>query len=74
MGDLSNMRQSLAQGARLLTAHEHPSRPENHSVIDPTKWDFYAMDCYRIVGEDKRVGHGSQEEGFSLWTCPVPST
>jgi len=22
-------------------------------VVDPAKFDFYAMDCYRLVGEDK---------------------
>jgi transcriptional regulator with XRE-family HTH domain len=61
MGDLSNVRRSLDQGAQLLTAHEHPSRPENHFVIDPTKWDFYAMDCYRIVGEDRRASEQAGE-------------
>lgn len=53
MGSRSDVRHSLDQGFRLLTGHEHPSRPENHFVIDPTKFDFYAMDCYRIVGEDQ---------------------
>ncbi|MEU4496050.1 hypothetical protein AB0F96_22025 [Streptomyces sp. NPDC023998] len=26
---------------------------DNHFVVDPAKFDFYAMDCYRLVGEDK---------------------
>jgi hypothetical protein len=30
-------------------------RPENHFVIDRTKWDFYAMDCYRLVGDNDRA-------------------
>jgi hypothetical protein len=24
-------------------------------VIDPDKWDFYAMDCYRVAGDHDRV-------------------
>ncbi len=26
---------------------------DNHFVVDPAKFDFYAMDCYRLVGENK---------------------
>lgn len=29
-----------------------PERPDNHFVVDPDKFDFYAMDCYRLVGND----------------------
>jgi hypothetical protein len=25
---------------------------DNHFVVDPAKFDFYAMGCYRILGED----------------------
>ncbi|MEV5264591.1 hypothetical protein [Streptomyces werraensis] len=31
------------------------SAQDNHFVVDPAKFDFYAMDCYRLVGEDKRA-------------------
>ncbi len=55
MGNRSEVQRALDQGARLLSDHEHPSRPENHFVIDPTKWDLYAMDCYRIIGDDARA-------------------
>jgi DNA-binding XRE family transcriptional regulator len=61
MNNPSDVRRALDQGARLLTGHEHPSRPENHFVIDPTKWDFYAMDCYRLVGEDARATEQARE-------------
>jgi transcriptional regulator with XRE-family HTH domain len=37
MGDASQVRHALNRGAKLLEQHEHPSRPENHFVIDPTK-------------------------------------
>jgi hypothetical protein len=26
---------------------------DHHFVVDPTKFDFYAMDCYRIAGDNK---------------------
>ncbi len=61
MGNRSEVRRALDQGARLLGDHEHPSRPENHFVIDPTKWDFYAMDCYRIARDDAHAGENAQE-------------
>jgi hypothetical protein len=28
-------------------------KTDNHFVVDPTKFDFYAMDCYRILGQDR---------------------
>jgi uncharacterized protein (DUF1697 family) len=30
-------------------------------VVDPTKFDFYAMDCYRQLAEDKMAGHLAEE-------------
>jgi hypothetical protein len=41
MGDKESVQSTLDHGFRLLAKHEHPTRPENHFVIDPTKWDFY---------------------------------
>jgi transcriptional regulator with XRE-family HTH domain len=61
MGNPSEVRRALDHGARLLNDHEHPSRPENHFVIDPTKWDFYAMDCYRIAGDDAHAAENAHE-------------
>lgn len=61
MGNRSEVRRALDQGARLLSDHEHPSRPENHFVIDPTKWDFYAMDCYRIARDDTHASDNAHE-------------
>ncbi|HET9253591.1 MAG TPA: helix-turn-helix transcriptional regulator [Pseudonocardiaceae bacterium] len=61
MGNRSEVRRALDHGARLLEDHEHPSRPENHFVIDPAKWDFYAMDCYRIARDDTNAAENAQE-------------
>ncbi|WP_030107406.1 helix-turn-helix domain-containing protein [Actinoalloteichus caeruleus] len=61
MGQRDRVHRTLDGGYRLLTRHDHPSRPENHFVIDPTKWDFYAMDCYRLVGDDRRATEHAHE-------------
>jgi hypothetical protein len=31
----------------------YPENLDHHFVVDPSKFDFYAMDCYRILGEDR---------------------
>ena len=31
----------------------YPDNLDHHFVVDPTKFDFYAMDCYRHVAEDR---------------------
>lgn len=61
MGHGQEVSRILDDGYRLLGKHERPTRPENHFVIDPRKWDFYAMDCYRFVGEDKRAAEHAHE-------------
>jgi hypothetical protein len=43
----------LDKGQRLLEGMPYPKNLDNHFVVDPAKFDFYAMDCYRLVGEDK---------------------
>ncbi|MBE3206840.1 tetratricopeptide repeat protein [Frankia sp. CH37] len=37
----------------MLEKLPYPDNIENHFVVDPAKFDFYAMDCYRILGEDR---------------------
>ena len=61
MGNRSDVRHALDQGFRLLDGHEYPRRPENHFVIDPAKWDFYAMDCYRIGGDNTHAAEHAHE-------------
>ncbi len=61
MGNRTEVRREMNQGFRLLGGHEHPTRPENHFVIDPTKWDFYTMDCYRIAGDNTRAAEHAHE-------------
>lgn len=43
---------ALDHGRKLLEGLPYPADLDNHFVVDPAKFDFYAMDCYRTVGED----------------------
>jgi hypothetical protein len=31
----------------------YPDNLDHHFVVDPTKYDFYMMDCYRHLAEDR---------------------
>ncbi|MFE7665999.1 XRE family transcriptional regulator [Streptomyces celluloflavus] len=56
LGDRRQVEVALDKGRRLLEGMPHPENLDNHFVVDPAKFDFYAMDCYRLVGEDKLAG------------------
>lgn len=43
----------LDKGRSLLESLPYPEDTDHHFVVDPAKFDFYAMDCYRIAGEDR---------------------
>lgn len=42
----------LEAGRDLLGHMDFPENPRNHFQVDPTKYDFYAMDCWRLTGAD----------------------
>lgn len=52
MGNQRNVVRALEKGRILLDSLPYPERPDNHFVVDPDKFDFYAMDCYRLIGDD----------------------
>lgn len=52
VGNQVEVAAALARGRELLERTPLPSNTRNHFVIDPAKWDFYAMDCARHVGDD----------------------
>lgn len=52
IGNPAEVAASLERGRELLERIPLPSNTRNHFVIDPAKWDFYAMDCARRVGND----------------------
>lgn len=52
MGDRAGMRRLLDRAERLLARHGQPARPDNHFVVDPGKWAFFAMECHRVACDD----------------------
>jgi transcriptional regulator with XRE-family HTH domain len=52
MGDLAGVRAALDRGRYLLNGVMPPARNDNHFAVDPDKWEFYAMDAYRLAGDD----------------------
>ncbi len=61
IGDRRQTEVALDQGRRLLEALPYPENLDNHFVVNPTKFDFYAMDCYRHLGEDKTAATLAEE-------------
>lgn len=53
VGDRRGVELALEAGRKLLESMPYPENLDNHFVVDPAKFDFYAMDCYRILGEDR---------------------
>ncbi len=61
MGRLPEMRDALERGRVLLDSIPYPENVDNHFVVDPSKFDFYAMDCYRHSGENELARELSDE-------------
>ena len=53
LGDRRQVEVALDKGRRMLEAMPYPENLDNHFVVDPAKFDFYSMDCYRLVGENQ---------------------
>jgi hypothetical protein len=52
IGDRRQVEVALDHGRRLLEQIPHPENLDHHFKVDPGKFDFYAMDCYRRAGEN----------------------
>lgn len=61
LGDRRQVEVALDNGRSLLEALPYPEDLDNHFVVDPAKFDFYAMDCYRVLGEDDLASVYAQE-------------
>jgi hypothetical protein len=61
MGDKRAVGEALERGHNLLQRLPLAGNPLNHFVVDPAKFDFYAMDCYRVVGDDVRAAEHAHE-------------
>jgi tetratricopeptide (TPR) repeat protein len=53
LGDRGQTEVALDRGRKLLEGMPYPENVDHHFVVDPAKFDFYAMDCYRLLGEDR---------------------
>lgn len=53
LGDRQQTEIALDKGRQVLESLPYPDSVEDHFVVDPAKYDFYRMDCYRQVGEDR---------------------
>jgi hypothetical protein len=60
-GDVRAVREALDRGRHLLEKFPRPERPDHHFLVDPDKWDFYAMDAYRLAGDDERAEHHARQ-------------
>ena len=61
MGDSRQTEVALDKGRRLLDTLPYPENLDNHFVVDPGKFDFYAMDCYRTIGANTMAEHLAEE-------------
>jgi len=61
MGKIPEMRDALERGRVLLDSMPYPENVENHFVVDPNKFDFYAMDCARQSGDNDLARELSEE-------------
>ena len=52
IGDRRQTEVALDQGRRILERLPYPENIDHHFVVDPGKFDFYAMDTYRRAGEN----------------------
>jgi tetratricopeptide (TPR) repeat protein len=52
IGDRRQVEVALDQGRAILESLPYPANLAHHFVVDPLKYDFYAMDCYRLLGQD----------------------
>jgi hypothetical protein len=50
IGDRRQTEVALDKGRRLLESLPYPENLDHHFVVDPTKFDYHAMDCYRTPG------------------------
>nr|WP_232827302.1 XRE family transcriptional regulator [Jiangella endophytica] len=61
MGDRRQVELALDRGREIRDALPYPDNVAHHFVVDPAKFDFYAMDVYRIIGVDSVAESLAQE-------------
>lgn len=61
IGDRRQVEVALDRGRTLLDALPYPDNVAHHFVVDPAKFDFYAMDVYRMLGVDSMAANLAAE-------------
>jgi len=61
MGDEREVHAALERGHRVLGRLPKASNARNHFVVDPDKFDFYAMDVYLVGGDNTRAAGHARE-------------
>lgn len=59
--DRVQMEAALDRGRQLLDRLPYPTNLDHQFVVDPSKFDFYAMDCFRILGADDIAANYAHE-------------
>lgn len=73
VGDRARVEVALDRGRQLLEVLPTPTDVNHHFQVDPQKYDFYAMDTARLVGQD-RMADGLADEVITSstdWTGRV---
>lgn len=60
LGDIEGVTRDLEHGREFLSELPRPERTDHHFVVDPDKWVFYAMDSYRLAGDESKAGEYAQ--------------
>jgi hypothetical protein len=68
MGEGKSALEALDRGRRLLEPMEYPTNIGNHFVVDPAKYDFYAMDVYRHLSSDDAAAEQLAREVLAAGT------
>ncbi|MGH8882022.1 MAG: helix-turn-helix domain-containing protein, partial [Stackebrandtia sp.] len=61
MGDRRQVEVALDRGRNVLDSLPYPDNITHHFVVDPAKFDYYAMDVYRILRVDPVAGNLATE-------------
>jgi len=61
MGNRRNVTRALENGRVLLDSLPYPDNPGSHFEVDPDKFDYYAMDCYRLIGDNSLADMHARE-------------
>ena len=61
IGQRREVEVALDRARDLLEALPRPENPDNHFVVDPARFDLWAMDCYRVLGEDRLAAGYARE-------------